>query len=679
MFKASKFIFSIFLLSLLVSLARGDEFSTEGPPVPEDLIDMGQLEEEAAVFREMVVSETATMSQKRTLDIAANIFVLTREDIEALRPRDVVDLFRAIPGLDVSRYSDRTTAISPPGLNYIRVNQYLVMVDNIPFPTERAGGADWPTLPIPIDQIEKIEYLAGPKTALYGPNAAAGVINIVTRRAKPKLWGESPSTASVQGGTQGFAKVAVALNEERKETAYTVWATHRSSDGFGVPTYPQGQPMAGEVDGDESDDLSLGLNINRDFRQGESLRFGLNILKSDFERYISDPTANTIWDTERSYLVSNLVYRKQMRDNQNFTFKINHQDRDDDLSAVPYGPLGRTEDYEDFSHTQFEARHKTELKNGQILTFGAAYNRIAGGGYGYESAQSLHDFSFYGLADIKLNERDNLLLGMNTYSNSDTDSDFTFTSSLLHKLGNNEVIRFGYATGIRAPDLKVLYFNRLTVQVAPFVFVPIFEGGNPDLENEEFNQLDIGYEKRWRRSSLKLDVYFNDSTNRIFVENISTVPGPPLLGFVNRTAEQSSDCAMVTYERIFDKKVRSTFAYRYSDVDWDDGSGNRYVPRHYLMLNTTIRPTNAWTINLLARSTSPYNTTTFDPTFPKLDGYHILDLTVQHHCGPNRKNTAWVKVQNLFDSNHYEMFRETGAVGGAEMERLVTLGYQVRF
>ena len=687
MLKRSGYIFSILILLSLFSHARADEVATrakdvageKGAILPEDLIDIGQLESEAAVFRELVVSSSATMKEKRTLDTAFNITVLTREDIDALRPRDVADLFRAIPGLDTFRFSDRHMVVAPAGLSYVRVNQYLVMVDGIPFPTERAGGAEWPSLPIPIDQIERIEYLAGPKSALYGPNAAGGVINVITRRANPKLWGETPSTASVQGGTQNFSKVAVAVNEKRDKTAFTAWATNRSSDGFGVPTYPQGVPMAGEVDGDESDCLSVGLTMNRELREGESLRFGLNVYKSDFERFITDATSNTIWDTDRTHFVSNIVYNKKLRHNQNFTFMINHQNRDDDLSAVPYETLGRTEDFENFEHTQFEARHVTNHYNGNTFTFGASYNRISGEGYEYEAKHSLNDFSLYGLADIRVNEKDNVLVGLNTYSNSETDSAFTFNTSFLHKLKKNEVIRLGFATGIRAPDLKVLYFNRLTMQLGPFVTVPIFEGGNPNLENEEFSQVELGYEKRWKNSSLKVDLFMKNFSERITVENVATVPGPPLFGFRNRIDDQDTDGGLLTYDKKISKKYRATFAYRYVDVDWDTINSGRYTPRHKLMLNATIKPTNAWTFNILARTTSPFYTSTTFAGAPKLDGYKTLDLTVQHHCGPNRKNTAWLKVENLFDSNHYEIFRETGNPSGAEMERLVTVGYQVRF
>ena len=82
---------------------------------------------------------------------------------------------------------------------------------------------------------------------------------------------------------------------------------------------------------------------------------------------------------------------------------------------------------------------------------------------------------------------------------------------------------------------------------------------------------------------------------------------------------------------------------------------------------------------MLVNSNSPFYTATDNAAGVKLDSYQTVDLTVQLHCGADKQNTAWLKVTNLFDSNHYELFRETGAPGGAEMERLVTFGYKMKF
>jgi iron complex outermembrane receptor protein len=59
----------------------------------------------------------------------------------------------------------------------------LVMIDNRSVSSYLRGGTFWETLPIDLNDVEKIEVIRGPAAALYGPNAVNGVINIITRQA----------------------------------------------------------------------------------------------------------------------------------------------------------------------------------------------------------------------------------------------------------------------------------------------------------------------------------------------------------------------------------------------------------------------------------------------------------------------------------------------------------------
>ena len=64
------------------------------------------------------------------------------------------------------------------------------------------GGTFWETLPISLTDIERIEIIRGPSTALYGPNAVSGVINIMTKKTLEE--NNLEVNASVQGGTEEY-------------------------------------------------------------------------------------------------------------------------------------------------------------------------------------------------------------------------------------------------------------------------------------------------------------------------------------------------------------------------------------------------------------------------------------------------------------------------------------------
>jgi iron complex outermembrane receptor protein len=60
------------------------------------------------------------------------------------------------------------------------------MVDGIPVYNNVSGGTFWETIPVAMSQIERIDVVRGPSSALYGPNAVSGVINIITKKAGDK-------------------------------------------------------------------------------------------------------------------------------------------------------------------------------------------------------------------------------------------------------------------------------------------------------------------------------------------------------------------------------------------------------------------------------------------------------------------------------------------------------------
>jgi len=60
------------------------------------------------------------------------------------------------------------------------------MIDNRIVYSYFTGGTFWETLPVDIVDIERIEIVRGPASALYGPNAVAGVIHIITTKPDRK-------------------------------------------------------------------------------------------------------------------------------------------------------------------------------------------------------------------------------------------------------------------------------------------------------------------------------------------------------------------------------------------------------------------------------------------------------------------------------------------------------------
>lgn len=170
--------------------------------------------------------------------------VLTREELEAQGVRYVADALRRVPGVSVTRQG------GVGGLTQIRVrgaesNQVLVLIDGIEVAPAADGELDFGGLQVA--GIERIEVIRGPQSALYGSNAATGVISIVTRRGER---GTARWEAQGEGGSDGTALVRGTLSGGGARWDGAVTASVRRTNGFNTATGTGDRE--GERDGDQN-------------------------------------------------------------------------------------------------------------------------------------------------------------------------------------------------------------------------------------------------------------------------------------------------------------------------------------------------------------------------------------------------------------------------------------------
>lgn len=141
-------------------------------------------------FREEAMVEIASRRRESAWRAPAAVDVVTAEEIKAYGYASLPDLLRFRAGMDVvcARSADGNRAIvSARGFSRDFVSEMQVLVDGRSVYSPFLGGAYWASLPVQMQDIERVEIVRGPNAALYGSNAALGVVNIVTRKpgAKP--------------------------------------------------------------------------------------------------------------------------------------------------------------------------------------------------------------------------------------------------------------------------------------------------------------------------------------------------------------------------------------------------------------------------------------------------------------------------------------------------------------
>lgn len=158
------------------------------------------------------ISVTANMTETPLPEVGSAVTTITGEDMRQRQTQLVSDILREVPGLAVNR----TGGVGGPTQVRIRGsegNQTLVLIDGIEV-NSVAGSSEFDFAHLLAADIERIEVLRGPQSALYGSDAAGGVINIVTRRGsgKPSVSGAFEggsfntyqTNASVRGGGERY-------------------------------------------------------------------------------------------------------------------------------------------------------------------------------------------------------------------------------------------------------------------------------------------------------------------------------------------------------------------------------------------------------------------------------------------------------------------------------------------
>ncbi len=189
-------IIGLLLFSLFSFQLNAQEEEKEGDLYEMDLESLMQVE---------IVS--ASKKAEDIFDAPLGATVLKGKQIKESGATSIMEALRLIPGLIVRETTPGNydihlrgyDAIDPKGLITMTANTMtLIMVNNRTVYNEFQGQTYWELLHINIDDVDRIEVVRGPVSAMYGPNAVSGAINILTKNPKEEK-GFDASTYSMGG------------------------------------------------------------------------------------------------------------------------------------------------------------------------------------------------------------------------------------------------------------------------------------------------------------------------------------------------------------------------------------------------------------------------------------------------------------------------------------------------
>ncbi len=419
------------------------------------------MAEDAGVqLKEVVV--TATRTEKDPQDVTQTVTLITAGDIEKSGATTVAEVIERTAGVEINDYGTKgaLSAVSIRGATY---QQVLVLLDGRRLNSASAGGFDMSDLPVPLEDIERIEIVRGPGSALYGTDAVGGVVNIITK--KPTA---AATTITGSGGTHGYESLTLSNSNKLDKFYYTVNAGKEKSDGFRTNS--------------DLDQTTVGTKLGYQLSPDSSLEFTADYIEKaigvpgslDF----TSPLARQ-WDRN---VGSALTYRSKI--SKDIDLRLNVYDNRDKIIFIDPNPFFPQNSRHISTSNGAEAQTNWLANSWNLLTFGveAKQDHIESSIVGEHTASL---WAAYLQDEISIGDSLIVVLGGRNDSHSVYGDKFSPKASVRYLIaGVGTIIRASAGEAFRAPTLNDLFW--------PF---DGFEVGNPNLKPETSTEYEAGIEQ----------------------------------------------------------------------------------------------------------------------------------------------------------------------------------------
>jgi iron complex outermembrane recepter protein len=183
--------------------------------------------------------EVTSVSKKeqKLSQTAAAVFVISAEDIARSGARNIPDLLRMVPGMDVAQINQNSWAIAARGFNALYSSELLVTVDGRIVYAPSFGGVEWDVVDMPLEDIERIEVIRGSAGSIWGANAVNGIVNIITKKAADTHGGIVVADGGSDSQADGLAQYGGTIG---RSTDYRVYAKYSNQGELNLPNETEG-------------------------------------------------------------------------------------------------------------------------------------------------------------------------------------------------------------------------------------------------------------------------------------------------------------------------------------------------------------------------------------------------------------------------------------------------------
>ncbi len=428
------------------------------------------------------ITVTANKFEQSINDVLASVNVIERAEIEASNVRDLPTLLSTRVGFQVNPNGGfgQNTGVSLRGTGS---GDTLILIDGV-----RTGSATLGQKAlnnVPLNSIERIEIIKGSRAAVYGSDALAGVINIITRES-------DNLSLSATFGSDSYQNYQVAGSVKSDDITTAFNAGFEKTDNFDVL-----QGVAPDEDGYENKNLGFKVNYT-DTHYGDFKLLGqYSEGYADYDSSFSPADSTIERDDFKNYQLSAGWSKNYTNQTHSIDLALSTDDSDNTYVDFLVGPTTST----------FITKRTQIDYNGQYLLSNEL--NISGGINWYNddvshSSQLFVEDSRDVLAVFvgAYYDADKVLANLTVRQDDDEQfgDETTYTAAAGYHLSEDATFRISQSTGFKAPTFNDLYY-------------PLY--GNPDLQPEKSVNRELGLSVDFDIAQVDIAVFRNDIEDKI--------------------------------------------------------------------------------------------------------------------------------------------------------------------
>jgi iron complex outermembrane receptor protein len=521
----------------------------------------GEIIDEFAFLQEEDIIFSAAKHEQDIAESPSAVTVITREQIENSACVDLICLLRGVPEVDVRRVVSSYAAVGARALTGETGDQVLLLVDGMELNEEVFGMPYWQGMSVHLEDIERIEVIRGPGSALYGANAFSAIVSVTTRQSE-----RSRADIFLGAGEHDSLGLHLRLDQRLSESLRLHVSAGRQNSGHWV--------IRGQRD----------REINRArLRLTHEGKWGTSLIQGSFVMPVSRIfTKLGMVDVHSGAYFSNVLVSHRSENwkaqvyyrafGGEFTFDVPLYFQGSQLGKLPE----RIDAYS--SNLDAEFQLNWSLWEDNLLISGCNYRWNS-----YLSELNVpdethqHRIGFFVQDEQRLGDALILTGGVRFDWNNISPIALSPRMAVVWKAAPNQHLRAAFGTAFRKPSFlnTAIHVKNVEEQIAGIS--DFFERsiGNKKLENERLTSFELGYIGRFldKKLAAEADVFYNQYRDTIAFHSDIAIGGLGMPDLTQSTLEfrnQGMDVDSVggsvslTYQIRESLRANMNYTYRHS-------------------------------------------------------------------------------------------------------------------